>query len=67
MSPWPGSKMTESSTFANTGVDYFVPLYVKNGGNRKKVWISLFTCTAVRAVHLEAVEDMTAEHFLEVF
>ena len=67
MSPWPRSKTTESSTFANTGIDYFVPLYVKNGGNRKKVWISLFTCTAVCAVHLEVVEDMTAEHFLEAF
>ena len=67
MSPWPRSKTTESSPFTNTGVDYFGPLYVKNGGNRKKVWICLFTCIAVRAVHLEVVEDMTAEHFLEAF
>ena len=27
----------------------------------------LFTCIAVRAVHLEMVEYMTAEHFLETF
>ena len=67
MSPWPRSKTTESSPFTNTGVDYFGPLYVKNGGNRKKVWICLFTCIAIRAVHLEVVEDMTAEHFLEAF
>ena len=33
MSPWPRSKTTESSPFTNTGVDYFGPLYVKNGGN----------------------------------
>ena len=67
MPPWPRSKTTESSPLANTVVDYFGPLYVKNGGNRKKVWISLFTYTAVRAVHLDVVEDMTAEHFLEAF
>ena len=67
MSPWPRSKTTESSPFTNTGVDYFGPLYVKNGGNRKKVWICLFTCIVIRAVHLELVEDMTAEHFLEAF
>ena len=59
--------MTESSPFTNTGVDYVGQLYVKNGGNRKKVWICLFTCIAVRAVHLEVVEDMTAEHFPEAF
>ena len=67
MSPWPRSKTTESSPFANTGVDCFGPLYVKNRGNRKKVWICLFTCIAVRAVHLEVVDDMAAEHFLEAF
>ena len=67
MSPWPRSKTTESSPFTNTGVDYFGPLYVKNRGNWKNVWICLFICTAVRAVHLEVVEDMTAEHFLEAF
>ena len=67
MSPWPRSKTTESSPFTNTGVDYFGPLYIKNGGNRKKVWIGLFTCIVVRAAHLEVVEDRTAEHFLEAF
>ena len=42
-------------------------MYVKNGANQKKVSICLFTCITVRAVHLEMVEDMTAEHFLEGF
>ena len=27
----------------------------------------LFTCIAVRAVHLKVVEDMKAKHFLEAF
>ena len=60
MSSWPRSKTKESSPFTNTGVDYFGPLYVKNRGNWKKVWICLFTCTAVHAVHLEVA-------FLEAF
>ena len=29
-----------------------------------KVWVCLFTCLVVRAVHLELVEDMTTESFL---
>lgn len=65
MSPLPKSRVTVSPPFTNTGIDYFGPLYVKKEGHQKKVWICLFTCTAVRAVHLEVVEDMSAECFLD--
>ena len=65
IAPLPKSRVTASAPFTNTGLDYFGPLYIKGGGTQRKVWICLFTCTAVRAVHLEVVEDMTAEHFLE--
>ena len=65
ISPWPKSRVTISAPFTSTGIDYFGPLYIKNGGTQKKVWISLFTCTAIRAIHLEVVEDMSAERFLE--
>ena len=44
-----------------TGVDCAVPLYLKSG---EKVWFSLFTCSAVRAVHLELVPDLTAKAFI---
>ena len=65
VSPWPKSRVTVSSPFTNTGVDYFGPLYIKSVGPQTKVWICLFTCTAVRAIHLEVVENMSAESFLE--
>ena len=42
-------------------MDYAGPLYLKGG---EKVWISLFTCCAVRAVHLELVPDLTAISFV---
>ena len=32
-----------------------------------KVYICLFTCTAIRAVHLELVEDQTAGALLRAF
>ena len=32
-----------------------------------KMYISLFTCTTIRAVHLELVEDQTAEAFIRAF
>ena len=30
----------------------------------KKVWVCLFTCLAVRAIHLELAENMSAEEFI---
>eukprot|EP00731_Ephydatia_muelleri_P035515 Em0131g2a len=45
----------------STGIDYAGPLYLKSG---EKVWFSLFTCCAVRAVRLELVPDLTAKAFI---
>ena len=65
MSPWPKNKLTRSAPFKHTGLDYFGPLYVKlQNQEKKKVWVCLFTCVVVRAVHLEIVDDLTAEEFL---
>ncbi|MCP3665606.1 MAG: transposase family protein, partial [Gammaproteobacteria bacterium] len=36
-----------------------------NKGTNVKVWICLFTCSVIRAIHLEVTEDMTAERFLD--
>ena len=64
MSPWPKNKLTQSAPFKHTGLDYFGLLYVKlQNRDEKKVWICLFTCVVMRAVHLEIVDDLTAEEF----
>ena len=64
MSPWPISKITKSTPFSHTGLDYMGPLYVKEANQKIKVWICLLTCVATRALHLEIVDDMTADQFL---
>ena len=73
MPPWPKERVMQSAPFEYTGVDYFGPMYVKYYTTEstrgeppvtRKVWICLFTCFAVRAIHLELAEDMTAEEFL---
>ena len=66
MTLWPSNKMIRSLPFQCTGLDYFGPLYIKRGnhGDRRKVWVSLFTCAAVRASHLEIVADLSAEEFV---
>ena len=73
MPPWPRERVAQSFPFEYTGLDYFGPLYIKhfspeseqsNQFATKKVWVCLFTCLAIRAIHLELIEDMSAEEFL---
>ena len=64
MSPWPRIKVTRSSPFTHTGLDYLGPLYVREENSKKKVWICLFTCVTVRAIHLEVIDNMSADQFL---
>ena len=65
--PLPASRVSATQAFQTTGIDYGGPLYVRNGPGQAKVYISLFTCATTRAVHLEIVEDQTAEAFLRAF
>ena len=59
--PLPDFRVQTAPPFSFIGVDHAGPLYLKNGS---KVWICLFTCCLVRAVHLELVPDLTAESFI---
>eukprot|EP00794_Sanderia_malayensis_P017243 gene17243-biopygen14837 len=64
----PGFRVNEDRPFANTGIDFAGPLYVKGEkGEIKKVYIALFTCCVTRAVHLELVNDLNAITFSNCF
>ena len=67
--PLPDFRVREQPAFTYTGVDFAGPLYIKNKSlvNEKKVWICLYTCCIIRAVHLELVPDMTTEAFIRSF
>ena len=66
MAPLPAERVTAGIPFANTGVDVFGPIRVMIVGRAfHKVWVALFTCMAVRAVHFEVLRDMTASSFLD--
>ena len=47
------------------GLDYLGPLHVKVGNVIEKMWICLFTCLAIRAIHLELVKGLSAPLFLD--
>ena len=68
--PLPEFRVKEAPAFTYTGVDYAGPLYIKGPNLTKKdskVWICLYTCCIVRAIHLEVVPDLTAQSFIRCF
>ncbi|VDM94746.1 unnamed protein product, partial [Onchocerca ochengi] len=63
----PENRVTRSKTFAHVGLDYLGPLSVKIDSGLTKRWVALFTCFTTRALHLELVENLSAECFLHIF
>lgn len=67
MSDLPASRVTESQPFMRVGVDYAGPLSIKENRLRKprhyKMYIAVFVCFTVRAVHLEFVSDLSTDAF----
>ena len=60
-------RVQEEQPFTFSGVDFAGPLYVKSSTPCKaedKVWICLFTCCVVRAVHLEVVVNLSVPTFI---
>ena len=60
----PKERVSASAPFQHVGVDYLGPLYVVDHGESKKVWVCLFTCLAIRAVHLELVSSLDTTTFI---
>lgn len=57
-------QVTPCPPFTHTGMDVFGPLYVKHGRKDAKRYGLLFTCLASRGVHIELLEDMSADCFI---
>ena len=56
-----------SEAFESVGTDLAGPLFTKRTPGEKethKVWIVIFTCSLSRAVHLEIMQNMSAEQFI---
>ncbi|XP_028397211.1 uncharacterized protein LOC114521021 [Dendronephthya gigantea] len=65
--PLPEFRMKEAPPFTATGVDFLGPMYVRMCENSQKVWICLYTCCVIRAVHLDIVPNLTSESFMRSF
>lgn len=72
MAHLPKSRVNEvAKPFANTAVDYTGAISIKISNGRgyktRKGYIAIFVCMSVKAIHIEAVTDMTAEAFIAAF
>lgn len=72
MAQLPGARVnTVNKPFTNTALDYTGAINVKMSNGRgfktHKGYIAIFICMSVKAIHIEAVTDMTAEAFIAAF
>ncbi|XP_059217641.1 uncharacterized protein LOC131994780 [Stomoxys calcitrans] len=68
MGDLPDSRVTAMQPFLYTGVDYAGPIRMKCSRNRGqkcfKGYIAIFVCMSTKAIHLEAVSDLSTSAFL---
>ena len=55
---------TMKPPFTNTGIDLFGPITIKQRRARLKRWGALFTCFNTRAIHIESVEGLDTDSFI---
>ncbi|XP_062541814.1 uncharacterized protein LOC134209800 [Armigeres subalbatus] len=63
----PAARVVPSPPFAVTGVDYAEPFLIKQGVRRPaliKAYAAVYVCMTTKAVHLEAVSDLSTDAFL---
>ena len=68
MTNLPKGRVNFVKPFLHTGIDFTGHLYVKNSeGKNVKMYLLIFTCLNVRAIHIELVPDMTVNQFILAF
>ncbi|GFV27956.1 integrase catalytic domain-containing protein [Trichonephila clavipes] len=68
MADLPAARVTACRVFSQVGIDYCGPFQLKTFSGKcrqiRKVYICVFICFTVKAIHLEIVSDLTTEAFL---
>ena len=64
MANLPEDRMEDTPPFTFSGMDCFGPFFIKEKRKELKCYGLLFTCMASRAVHIEMLDDMSTDAFI---
>lgn len=64
MADLPPERMETTAPFKYSGMDCFGPFYVKEGRRELKRYGLLFTCMCSQAIHLEVLDDLSTDAFI---
>ena len=64
MASLPTDRVDEAPPFSYCGCDCFGPFTTKDGRKENKRYGLIFTCMSSRAIHLELLNDMTTDSFI---
>ena len=67
MADLPRDRIEPAPPFTYCGMDCFGPFLVKQGRKEFKRYGLLFTCMCSRAIHIEMLDDMTTDAFINGF
>jgi len=71
MADLPAARVHQCRPFSRVGIDYAGPMQMREVRLRKsrayKIYIAVFICFSVKAVHLEVVTDLSTNAFLAAF
>ncbi|XP_036229935.1 uncharacterized protein [Bactrocera oleae] len=71
MASLPGQRIKAARPFISSGVDYCGPFTLRIGTKRSrtliKTYLAIFVCMVTKAVHIEEVDDLSAQSFLDAF
>ena len=67
MAQLPASRIKAARLFTTTGVDYFGPVYIRQGYRRgtTKAYVAVFVCFCTKAVYSELVSDLSTAKFIQ--
>ncbi|XP_063955602.1 uncharacterized protein LOC135154201 [Lytechinus pictus] len=64
MANLPRDRVEPSAPFTNVGMDCFGPFFVRRGRSDIKRYGLIFTCLCSRGIHIEMLDDMTTDAFI---
>ena len=64
MADLPLEQIIPSPSFLHSGYDFFGQFMIKRGRSEVERWGCIFTCFSSRAVHMEKLDDMSTDSFL---